>query len=451
MRLFMSIVVSGSVVITAWHYWKPFFASGRVFKQSEFVGWAIKGFGIPVLFWILINCGVVWSFGPFIPQVSMAKNTGGPWADVLLHYIGTGTIVLASWWLAFSMLWLVCVVVKNVPDENRPDLNTYALFCSLLMLPIAALILYIGGWFAAGFAACAWLLPIAHYSAPLLVKRKALTFYSAAMGRMKLGKFKEAEAEILHQLEQCEDDFDGWLMLAELYAKHFGDVDTADQTIRDLCSQPGLNPGQVYSALNLLAQWHLTLADDPVAARSVLEIVCQAYPGTHLARLAQARMAQVPASRQELLERRQGRRIRLPSLREDPESTPAEVEGVDARSAANECVNRLSANPNDVATREKLARLFAEQLGRADLGIEQTELLLEMADQPASKIAEWLAQIAAWEFKYRRDADAGRKLLERLIHEHPQSPQAFAAQRRLILMDMEARFRRKSGEPKIKI
>src|SRR5688572_2306882 len=85
MRLFMSIVVSGSVVITAWHYWKPFFASGRVFKQSEFIGWAIKGFGIPVLFWILIYCGALGGVAPFIPK------------DALLYYIGTGTIVLASW------------------------------------------------------------------------------------------------------------------------------------------------------------------------------------------------------------------------------------------------------------------------------------------------------------------------------------------------------------------
>jgi hypothetical protein len=159
-------------------------------------------------------------------------------------------------------------------------------------------------------------------------------------------------------------------------------------------------------------------------------------------------MSQLPASRQELLEQRQGRKIRLPSLRDDLDAAPAEPAGVEARSAANECVNRLSSNPNDVPTREKLARLFAEQLGRADLGIEQTKLLLEMADQPENKTAEWLAQIGVWQFKYLRNADAARETLQRLIAEYPQSPQAFAAQRRLMLMDMEARFRRKSAEPK---
>src|SRR5688572_26235246 len=96
MRLFMAIIVCGSVLVTAWHYWKPFFEKVGDFKQSLFVGWAIKGLGAPAALWILINCGVLWSFGPFMPEVSMAKNTGAGWIDVLLRYIGTGLIVLAT-------------------------------------------------------------------------------------------------------------------------------------------------------------------------------------------------------------------------------------------------------------------------------------------------------------------------------------------------------------------
>ena len=45
--------------------------------------------------------------------------------------------------------------------------------------------------------------------------------------------------------------------------------------------------------------------------------------------------------------------------------------------------------------------------------------------------AEWLGLIAAWQIKYRQDLEAGRKTLERLVREFPQSPQAFAARRRL--------------------
>jgi hypothetical protein len=440
MRLFLAILVYGSVLVTAWYYWKPFLENRRVFKQSEFVLWAVKGLAVPTLLWILMN----WSFGPFTTEVNIAKNIA------LLKAIGTGMIVLASWWLALSLGWLLWVVKKDLPDENRAAFKSHAIFWAFVSVPVIGLIMLLGGLVAGGFAALAWLLPMAHYTTPLLVKRKTPTFYSGAIARMKRGKFEEAEVEILRQLEECEDDFEGWMMLAEIYATHYQDLDTADRTVRELCAQPNLNPGQVYTALSRLADWHLALGDDPFAARSVLEIMTKAYPGTHLARLAQARMNQLPRSRAELLERRQGRKIRLPSLREDlDESDDSETSRLEAAAAANECVNRLKADPDDTATREKLAHLFAEQLGRAELGIEQTKLLLEMPGQSPNKRAEWLGQIGAWQLKYQRNEAAGRQTLQRLIAEYPESPQAFAAQRRLNLIDMEARFRRKSGESKM--
>jgi tetratricopeptide (TPR) repeat protein len=424
MWLFFAMVVCGSVLITAWYYWKPFFENDRFFKQSDFIAWTVKGLSMPMLFWILFNRG-----------------------DLLVNDVGKAMIVLTTWWLALSLLWIFCVLIKNTPDENRIDFRTHLIFWSFIMVPVAGLFVAFGGWFVGGFAASAWLLPIVHYTTPLLVKPKTTTFYSAAIARMKMGKFEEAEAEILKQLEDCENDFDGWMMLAELYAVHFHDLDTADQTIRDLCLQPDLNPGQVYTALTRLADWHLKLGDDPIAARTALEIVCKAYAGTHLGRLAEARLSQVPRSRADLLERRQGRKIRLPSLRDDLESSEPESSRVEAAAAANDCVNRLKSDPDDVATREKLARLFAEQLGRADMGIEQTKLLLEMPNQPDSKIVEWLAQIAAWQIKYQRNTEAGREILQRIIAEYPQSPQAFAAQRRMNLLTMEARLRNKTGSP----
>jgi len=44
--------------------------------------------------------------------------------------------------------------------------------------------------------------------------------------------------------------------------------------------------------------------------------------------------------------------------------------------------------------------------------------------------------------KYRQDPAAARVRLEQLVREFPQTPQAFAAQRRLNLMEMEERFRK---------
>ena len=75
------------------------------------------------------------------------------------------------------------------------------------------------------------------------------------------------------------------------------------------------------------------------------------------------------------------------------------------------------------------------------MALEQIELLLGMPEQPAQKVAEWLALMAAWQLRYRHDQPAAQKIMEQIVREYPQSAQAFAAERRLKLMEMEERIR----------
>jgi hypothetical protein len=105
-------------------------------------------------------------------------------------------------------------------------------------------------------------------------------------------------------------------------------------------------------------------------------------------------------------------------------------------------VERLKRDPNDAEAREQFATILAERLGEAELAIEQLDLLLAMPDQPVRKSAEWLARSAGWQLKCRHDPAAARVRLEQLVREFPQTPQAFAAQRRLKLMEVDERFRR---------
>jgi hypothetical protein len=124
------------------------------------------------------------------------------------------------------------------------------------------------------------------------------------------------------------------------------------------------------------------------------------------------------------------------------ESTAAlDVDRTEASRLANELVAKLAKNPDDMGVRERLAMVFAERLGQYQLGIEQLELLLGMPDIE-EKTPQWLSQIASWQFKLDRDSDTGRKTLQLLIERFPQSAQAFAAQRRLMLLEMEAKLRR---------
>src|SRR6266702_1877462 len=159
------------------------------------------------------------------------------------------------------------------------------------------------------------------------------------------------------------------------------------------------------------------------------------FKGTHLAHMAQLRIQQLPDTAEELRQQRKDHPIPLPALGDTLDEGPGSAESALARDEAvemaNACVEKLKRDPNHVPSREKLARLFAERLNQPDLGLEQITLLLNMPDQPEAKRAEWLSLTAAWHLKYRQDFGAGRKILERLLHEFPESPQAFAARGRI--------------------
>jgi hypothetical protein len=56
---------------------------------------------------------------------------------------------------------------------------------------------------------------------------------------------------------------------------------------------------------------------------------------------------------------------------------------------------------------------------------------LGISDRSDAERAAWLGLIAAWYLKYLQDTENGRKTLERLVQEYPNTIQAFAARRRL--------------------
>ena len=290
---------------------------------------------------------------------------------------------------------------------------------------------------------------MAGYGQAVLRERKRPPNNDRAIARMNFGKYNEAEWEIIRELEKCEDDFDGWMMLAGLYANHFNDLAEAERSILELCDQPKTTPPQFSIALHRLADWHLQLAGDPAAARRDLQMICNRLPGTHLARMAQLRINQLPASREEFRRQQTASAIPLPALSEEIDQSPPPPDSAkqhqQAAKDASACVETLKQDPNNVSARERLARLFAEHLDKPDQAIEQVNLLLAMPDQPDARRAEWLSLIAAWHIRYRHDTDTGRQTLERLLREFPQSVQAFAARRRLHLLDMEAKVRRSAN------
>jgi hypothetical protein len=299
------------------------------------------------------------------------------------------------------------------------------------------------------FGILVWIWPLAHYSLWVADFSVPLPTYSQAIGRMKMGKYADAEMAIIAQLEKCASDFDGWMMLAELYANQFHDLAEAELTICSVCDEPTTTPSQMAIAMHRLADWQLKMRGDPAAARRILEELCRRLEGTHLATMARLRINQLPASAKELHEQQKTRTFAMPVHMETfdiPQKTDVTPAGNgDPLAQANKLVEKLKEDPNDITAREKLARIFAEQMGQLDLAVEQLELLIGMPGQLPAKTAEWLGIMAEWITRERGEGDAVEKILERLVHEFPQTPQAFVAQRRLSMMKASARIRRRQA------
>ena len=90
-----------------------------------------------------------------------------------------------------------------------------------------------------------WLIPVAYLSLPTWRTKKRPPTYTRATALMKRGNYNQAEWEVIRELEKCENDFDGWLLLAELYAVHFKDLGAAERTVCDMFSQRETNVSQI--------------------------------------------------------------------------------------------------------------------------------------------------------------------------------------------------------------
>jgi hypothetical protein len=404
--------------------------------------WLVKGLVVPLAIWALMNVGLSWHLQPFMPQIQAAKNGGSGWFPVYLRVVSVGLLVISSYWTAVTLAWVLSETGKGLEGESRNQFKALCLTCLIAMVVPALALVWFGGWMLLGLGGIALLAPMAGYAPSIMNVKPTPPMYARAIARMKFGKYSEAELEIIRELEKCEDDFEGWMMLANLYANNFNDLPEAEQTILEICEQPKTTSSQLSVALHHLANWQLQRGD-PVAARRALQMICHRLPGSHLAHMAELRMNQLPASVAQLRQQQNAAAIPLPALSETiDQAVPAPESPMERHKAAEEanaCVEILKADPNQVPARERLARLFAEHLEKPELAIEQVKLLLEMPDQPDARRAEWLGLLAAWNIRYLHDKDTGRKFLERVMSEFPQSVQAFAARRRIWLLDSEAK------------
>lgn len=438
--------------------------------RNWIIQWSIKGAIVPLIVWTVFNTGVFDNLPDFVshhmlqkmkpseqiqpylpprfnstipPNVASLLDEGAR-RDARLLLLFVGLLVIVTYWMALTSAWLLAMLSAYAVDLRA--IVKQVKWVTLALGFVALLLLTSYGWAAIGVAATLAMLPMlkaATHSigAPVLKFRPS---YSKATAELHRGKYEDAEKTVIAVLEKREDDFDGWMMLADLYANHFNDLPAAERMIDETCNQPATTISEAAVAYHRLADWYLKLEDNPEAAIKALEQISRRYPNTHVDRMARLRIRKMTGENQELAKPDQPRTIALPSLGRDLDVIGSSVNFDDAVTEAKRCSALLTKDPNNIEAREKFAHLLAEHLHQPELAIEQMQLLIDLASTDANaqdRLPEWLSLMGTWQLNYRHNQPTAIAIFRRLIHEHPQTAQAFAAQRRLQMIEMEQQLR----------
>lgn len=270
---------------------------------------------------------------------------------------------------------------------------------------------------------------------------EAKPFYSIFRSKRSKGKYYEALAEVRRQLEKFPNDFEGYMLLAELQAENMDDLPGAELTIQRCCNQSNQTPGNISFALNKLADWHLGLTRDREGAQRVLEKIVELLPNTEMSMRAAQRISHL-ADTDLLLapfnrERIEAKRGALPRGADGRLKAPE----IDWEKQAAEYVAQLERHPLDTHAREKLAEIYAKHYHRLDLAVEQLELLIEQPNQPVRQVVHWLNLMADLQVLEGAEIETARATLQRIVDLFPDSAAAQTAQRRMNTLKLEANAR----------
>lgn len=270
--------------------------------------------------------------------------------------------------------------------------------------------------------------------------------YSMAQAKRQRGKYDEAIAQIHTQLERFPEDFQGWLLLAEIYADDLKDLEQARTAIHEILSHRDHTPKNIAYALTRLADWHLSLAQDRLSAQALLKEIVRRFPETEHAHNAEQRLAHL-ASEEMLAAAVERPRIEVKEYHEKigllgQTADPRKPEPGGSEKAVA-LVAHLSEHPGDWEAREDLARLYASHYQRLDLATDQLETLVKTPNVPQKNVAHWLNLMADL-YIDAGDPAAARITLQRIIDTFPKTAIAATAEKRIAYLSLEGRKNTKS-------
>jgi tetratricopeptide (TPR) repeat protein len=365
---------------------------------------------------------------------------------------------------AWLTIWVIWRTIKKSEDPGRIAYKWVVSFGIIITLITIGVKIggvagaFIGPIVAAAFGIVLGILWAPHIGALLASPITALydggdvapeirPFYSIARARQKRGNYEEAIAEVRKQLERFPEDYEGWMLLAELYGTNLKDNLSAQNCLEEILRQKGHAPRNVVYTLNRSADWYLEHAADRDSARGSLEEIIRRFPGSEYAHTAAQRIAHLTSDKM-LLDQRERPTIHLTrheahiGLEGNVADPRPPVE--DPGDTAIRLLTHLQTFPDDVDAREHLASVYANDYRRLDLAAYQLEILIASPGATPKEIARWLNMLVDFHIHLNQDPDSARAALRRVIELFPNTAVAGLAESRLAYLEGEFRKNSKS-------
>ena len=237
--------------------------------------------------------------------------------------------------------------------------------------------------------------------------------YSAARFQRDAGHPDKAIELIRAQLNKFPNDPEGVMLLAEIQAVDLNDLVGASSSLEQFIHVSATSAPLAMAARMKLVHWHLD-RENKDAARHELGKISAQFPDTLYALEAQQRLAQ---------------------LNRDDTALPESKAEVPPRQLAAVYVKHLQRFPDDVAVREKLARLYVREFKRLDLATLEFEQLLQSPESSRKQKAEWLLRLFKAQVELDADLSTIKATLERIVREFSEQPAAKIARERLARLD----------------
>ena len=274
--------------------------------------------------------------------------------------------------------------------------------------------------------------------------------YGIAIARRKRGRYVEAIEAIDVQLAKYPGNLDGLMLKATIEAENLGDLSAAAATIQETLSDQGQLNYRLPVALNKMAEWQLTIAGDPDAARRTLQQIRTALPNSQAAQLAAQRLASLDSSEesesavvdfnesyQKLVEE-SAQKDDFTSPLELPKAIELNQQQVHEK-AFQTCLSRVETHPDSINNREELAALYLGEGKEPAMALKQYEYLLALPGTTIHQKTAWLNKIADIQLKSGESYETISSTLEQIIALDPRAAPAARAQQRISYLPIELR------------